>query len=115
MNRAEVTKTAVAWLQAHDNLWSHHLLARLIEEHPLDAWRIIESMISRTEDEATLRAIGIGPIEDILSENGSHVVEEVERFARAEPKLLTCLRAAWKSDATDEVWGRVEKLLRKRE
>ncbi len=56
--------------------------------------------------------IGVGPVEELLSGNGLAVIDDVERFARAEPKLLVCLRAAWKSNAPDEVRARVQHLLR---
>lgn len=113
MEKGRVAKIAAAWLLAQESLWAHHELGRLIEKDPLSAWRVIESIISRTEDQETLKMIGVGPIEDLQSDRGEEVIAEVEHYAKAEPKLLISLAAAWKSTATDEVWGRVQKLLRK--
>jgi hypothetical protein len=103
---------AIAWLKAHENMWSHHELPRLSKEQPFEAWRVIEKMISLTDDEETLKMIGVEPIEDVLSENGEAIIHEVERFAKEEPKILVALTATWKSTTPDVVWARVEKLLR---
>jgi hypothetical protein len=59
MDAADITKIAVAWLRAHETMWSHHELLRLSQEEPLVAWRVIEAMVSRTEDEKTLKMIGV--------------------------------------------------------
>jgi hypothetical protein len=113
MNAPDVSKIAVAWLRAHEAMWSHHELLRLSHEDPLVAWKIIESMVSRADDIETLKMLGVGPIEDLLSNNGEAVIAEVEHFAEREPKFIDALEAAWKSTIPDEVWAKVQALLRK--
>ena len=111
--KSDVAKIAKAWLVAHHNLWAHHELGRLCEEEPVHAWRVIEAMIESTEDEDTLKMLGVGPIEDLLSDKGAEVIAHIERSALAQPKLAVCLSAMAKSTAAEAVWARIQSLIRK--
>jgi hypothetical protein len=111
MKMTDSDKLATAWLKTHENIWSHNELLRLSQEQPFEAWRVIEKIIAQTDDDETLKMIGVGLIEDVLSENGETIILEVERFAKEEPKLLVALTATWKSTTPDAVWARIEKLL----
>lgn len=110
---SDVTEIADAWLMAHHNLWAHHELGRLCEEEPVHAWRVIEAMIERSADEDTLKMLGVGPIEDLVSERGAEVIELIERSAMAEPKIAVCLSAMAQSTTPEPVWQRIQRLTRK--
>jgi hypothetical protein len=108
---SDVTKIASAWLVAHENLWAHHELGRLCEEEPIPAWRVIEAMIDHAKDADTLKLIGVGPLEDLLSDRGADVIDYIERSAQVQPKIAVCLSAMAKSTTEDTVWKRVQRLI----
>jgi hypothetical protein len=113
MKLTDTQRLAIAWLGAPENHRAQHELLRLSEERPLEAWKTIESIVSRTGDVEMLKRLGAGPIEDVLSENGEAIIGEVERYAIAEPKLLIALAAASQSTTPDKIWARIQKLMRK--
>ena len=109
---SDVSKIAAAWLASHQNLWAHHELGRLCEEEPIRAWRVIEAMIESTDDVDTLKHLGVGPVEDLVSEHGAEVIESIERSAQACPGVIVCLSAMAKSTTDEAVWARVQRLVK---
>lgn len=108
---SDVSEIANAWLAAHQNLWAHHELGRLCEEEPMRAWRVIEAMIERTDDVDTLKLLGVGPVEDLVSERGAEVIDNIERSAKRQPRVAVCLSAMAKSTTEEAVWARIQRLV----
>jgi hypothetical protein len=70
------------------------ILAYLISARPEEAWVRILALISEAKEES-LGYVGAGPLEDLLSEKGNHVIPWLESEATLNPRLVKCVGAVW--------------------
>ena len=113
MDRSRAKEIGYAWLLTQRNIWATFELDRIIESQPDVALDIIEYMVSIENDRESLDMIGVGPIEELISESGTLVVDRIVSLVEMDEKFASCVAKAWKSTSDDEVWGRIQKALRK--
>ena len=56
-----------------------------------------------------LGVLAAGPLEDLLSYNGDHVVDQVDLLARRDPSFRLLLNGVWDSSIAPDVLSRLEK------
>jgi hypothetical protein len=65
--------------------------------------------IDTTSPNEVLGALAAGPLEDLLSHNGYHVVEQVDELARRDPGFRLLLNGVWDSSIVPCVLSRLAK------
>ena len=85
----------------------------IVESGADSAWVIIETGIEiYGDDEYRLGQIAAGPLEDALSFHGAVLIEWVEKKAQTNEALLKMLGMLYKFQMSDQVWKRVQRLLK---
>jgi hypothetical protein len=88
------------------------VLNSLVREDPEVAWNVILEILRSVEparDNPVFAALASGPLQDLLSNHGSLVIERVETLARRDPAFNLLLGGVWQGGMSTEIWGRVEK------
>lgn len=99
-----------------DRGWSIYELAF---ETPLLAWEAIKSVIRRysedqlfTEDDTEAKRIlghtAAGPLEDLLAEHGTSIIDAVEAEAKRDRRMFWTLGGVWQNSMADDIWLRVQ-------
>ena len=65
--------------------------------------------IDTTSPNEVLGVLAAGPLEDLLSYNGDHVVDQVDLLARRDPSFRLLLNGVWDSSIAPDVLSRLEK------
>ena len=115
MTKDELANGWVALQYAHqaDNASREHIsvgkeLGRLAHEEPAVCLDLIVEVIRLDSGELVLSNVAAGPLENVIAENGSVVVDEIERLAREDAAFKKALSLVWPRDTSD-IWRRVER------
>ena len=65
--------------------------------------------IDTTRPNEVLGVLAAGPLEDLLSYNGDHVVDQVDLLARRDPSFRLLLNGVWDSSIAPDVLSRLAK------
>jgi hypothetical protein len=93
----------VRWGWASDRMW------HITRGAPDIAWEIVTQLIDVAPSDDALGYFAAGPLEELLSKHGPHLIARVEERARDNPKFLRALRCLNRLGMTDEVWDRVQR------
>jgi hypothetical protein len=88
--------------------WTHEAFRRLITKRSEVALEVILGIMKRTDDGDVLNNLAASPLEDLLSENRSSIIEAVEHLASRDPQFRTLLKGVWRLAMTNETWQRVK-------
>jgi hypothetical protein len=72
-----------------------HLMHDLITFRPEEAWKRILALVTEAKDDNTLKLIGAGPLEDLLSSEAEIFIDRVEAQAAASSRFRICLSNVW--------------------
>ena len=88
----------------------------LPREDPQLCHESIITVLGRIEGSSSklLAVLAAGPLEDLLAENGSVVVDQVEVLARRSPEFRHLLNGAWDSRIHPEVLSKLAKYRNRR-
>jgi hypothetical protein len=89
-------------------------------DQPALAWEAIKAVVSRysddelftereTEAKRILANTGAGPLESLLAEHGTDIIESVEIEARRDRRMLWTLGCVWQNSMSKDVWIRVQR------
>ena len=116
MTKEELVDGWVALQYAHQagNATRDHInvgraLGRLAYEEPLQCLGVIVEIIRKDSSDLVLSNVAAGPLENVIAEHGSVVIDEVERIALDNPAFREALALVWPRDTPADIWGRVEK------
>ena len=79
----------------------------LVEERPDEAWEFILAVLASDDSTPILETLSAGPLEDLLVQHGTRVIERVEAQARRDPRFAGLLGGVWRTTMPEEVWQRV--------
>ena len=79
----------------------------LVEERPDEAWEFILAVLASDDSTPILETLSAGPLEDLLVQHGTRVIERVEAQARRDPRFAGLLGGVWRNTMPEEVWQRV--------
>ena len=79
----------------------------LVEERPVEAWEFILAVLASDDSTPILETLSAGPLEDLLVQHGTRVIERVEAQARRDPRFAGLLGGVWRNTMPEEVWQRV--------
>jgi broad specificity phosphatase PhoE len=87
----------------------HELLDPIYECDPEVLWLFVQTIYKRPMSDRVFAVLAAGPVEDLIAYHGPEFIDRIETEARQNPRFRELLGGAWRNDATDEVWARVEK------
>jgi hypothetical protein len=103
-------EVAGAWVHMQENWWAYQLLDKTCESDPEHCWRLILTILAKTDSGVIIETLGAGELEDLLSDHGSAFIDRAEALAAADPKFLHCLSSMWKTKRIpDALWDRIAK------
>ncbi|WP_310446095.1 DUF6869 domain-containing protein [Thiobacillus sp.] len=56
----------------------------------------------------TFQNLAAGPLEDLLSDHGRDLIEQVETEARRNPNFNLLLGGVWQGGMSEEIWARIQ-------
>ncbi len=106
LDTEEVDRLVAAWFTYVETFWAFEETQQ-VAGMPLDlAWLFLRRLVHDGTDDV-LGAVAAGPMEDFLSFRDADAIDRVERAARRDGRLRTCLAGVWKAGMSDAVWERV--------
>jgi hypothetical protein len=71
-------------------------------------WSFILAVIQKGQSRRVMELTAAGPLEDLLADHGSEVIERVESEAKSNPSFARLLAGVWQSDTPTPFWRRVQ-------
>ena len=84
----------VDWVDHNRSRWAWEAVEDMIAEEPEKAWSFLRDMIDITP-EASLEAVGAGPLENFIELHGRAFIERIEDAAATDQKFWKCLDAVY--------------------
>ena len=86
----------------------------LVRDEPRTAFQVIANIQYRITssdkpDYELLRLLAASHLEDVLSERGDEIIEDVEHLATNGAEFRKCLSGVWQREMTDELYAGVQK------
>jgi hypothetical protein len=98
---------AEGWIAAQEQWWAWEAMDRACRSEPELAWKLIATVLSRTESEKIVENLGAGPLEDLLANHGDKFIDRAESLASRDLKFRQCLSHTWQNNMSSSVWARV--------
>jgi hypothetical protein len=86
-------------LSADQYFWAWEAVQTTISEHPAEAVELIADLVRSAVSDDDLVYVGAGPLEGLVSQHGSTVVERIDELARQDSRFRRAVNAMWLSDA----------------
>ena len=96
-------------LEADQHFWAWELVERTVHQDAEKGWDLILGLIAAAATEDEVGFVAAGPLEDLIHEHGSEVVEWVEERARLDSDFRRALAGVVAPD--DEAGARIDRLL----
>ncbi len=101
MDEIDENKLIDGWLTYQRNWWAFEALNGLIGGQPKKAWEVLKALIGKADTDSLLERVGSGPLEDFINFHGAEFIEQIEDFAKKDPKFSQALAAVWIEDDKD--------------
>ena len=79
-----------------------------VYENPDLALDLVLEILRQDPSSDIIEVLAAGPLEQVLAENGSSIIERVESTARMNPNFAHLLGGVWQNSMSDEIWKRVK-------
>ena len=89
---------------AVDDVW------QLSRKFPDICLEFINEVRRRDGSELILACLAAGPLEDVLVNYGSQIIEQIEALARKDPQFKKLLGAVWRNNIAEDVWVRIQRV-----
>ena len=103
-----------AWFENIDSFGGPGMILMSWETSmPVDEWwETILEMVRMAPNNRCLGSVAAGPLEHLLARYGVEIIDRVESQARVDEKFKQALGGVWKSSIDDEVWRRINVILK---
>ena len=96
--------------RAEEFFWAYLCVLDLVEDHADLGWDfVLATLATKPDEKAALPVLAAGPLEDLLANHGSAIIERVEIEARRSPAFRHLLGGVWRNRMSEEIWQRVLK------
>jgi hypothetical protein len=102
-----IARAALKHPDADDAEWMYVWVVEMLQEHPDEAWPVLQALVAVARDDRELAVVAAGPIEEVLVAHGPLVIARVETQAAQDPKFRRALSGVWRSEIAEAVWVRV--------
>lgn len=72
-----------------------HDLSSAVAADPEAGWTLVLHLIEAAPDDEVLGLIAAGPLEELILESSSNMIDRLETQARRDPKFRRCLTGVW--------------------
>jgi len=98
--------------QEHEALfWAWESIHGLVDRDPETAWRVIDLIWRRDQDDWILANLAAGPVEDLLARHGPAFIDRIYLTARREPVFRKLLGGVWgRNRIAAPVWQRLKEI-----
>lgn len=93
-------REALFWVCDHE--WD------LVRSEPLVAWAMILEIFKINSSNKIQEVLAAGPLEDLLAEHGTRVIDLVEFEAKKSRAFAKLLGGVWQNSMNDEIWKRIQ-------
>jgi hypothetical protein len=91
-----------------DLFWAWEEVLEITDSDPERAWELTLSLVAKASNPRTLSYVAAGPMEDLLNNHGSAVIDRVEIAARRDSKFRLALCDVWgTSRVAGDIFDRV--------
>ena len=90
--------------------WVEELENDAVYENPDLAIDLVLEILKQPVSNKVREVLAAGPLEQVLANHGSRVIERVEILAKTNPEFAHLLGGVWKNAMPDEVWERVQRV-----
>ncbi len=104
LHASKLTKTERAL-----GAWAEEALKEAIYHDGEYAFEIISAIHELDSEHKCIESFSAGPIEDLLTYQGSAAIELVEKKAKQDSSFAHVLGGVWQNSMTDSIWDRVKK------
>lgn len=94
--------------------WAYGYLEDLCSTDPIKALSVIRAIINFSDNEDLLDLVASGPLESLLYRRGNDVIEIIITASLEDKKFAGVLGGVWQSGMSDELWDRLQKVLREK-
>lgn len=118
MSDEEKTKLVNSWTELHQVepeterhnalFWSFGQMWELTHKEPETAFEIILRILETKGGLRVEANLAAGPLEDLLVEHGSFVIDRIECEAANNPAFRHLLGGVWKNAMKEDIWTRVQ-------
>jgi len=77
-----------------EDFWAWQELFDLVHSDVRAGWDVVLTLVAAASDDL-LPAVGVGPLEDLISEHVDEVIDKVVRQAAADPRFRDALTQSW--------------------
>ena len=92
---------------AREPTWAFDAASDLPREAPNLALDFVLETLTKKPTAYQLRVLAAGPLEDVISNHGSEIIERVEIEARRNPQFRYLLGGVWQNATPEDIWKRV--------
>lgn len=112
---ADIDRLAKAWIFAQKlgvdssgyekHSWAVDEVISLAEK-PEDLWKIILRILELDDSDEVVKAVGAGPLEDLMVHHGELFIGQVEEQASKSDVFKTAMKGVWLDSDDTPVWAR---------
>lgn len=100
-------KTSTQEEQDRIEEYDMNLLDYIVHKMPKLALSIIVRIMEQDCEKKILPVLAAGELENLLSEHGALIIDDVEREAACNPNFKKLLGGVWQADMSDELFQRI--------
>ncbi|MCU7904827.1 MAG: hypothetical protein KZQ76_03050 [Candidatus Thiodiazotropha sp. (ex Epidulcina cf. delphinae)] len=67
----------------------------LVIDHPERVWELILEILRIDDSEEIIKAVGAGPLEDLMVHHGDHFIDKIEHEAANSKSLIIAMQNVW--------------------
>jgi hypothetical protein len=94
-NKAQIEK---------DTWWAYEAVDKLSRSEPQEAFELITSILSSTNDEVVLENLAAGPLETLLVWHGQEIIGSIKNYAAKDLRFKWLLAGVWPNNINPLIW-----------
>ncbi|MFT5572095.1 MAG: hypothetical protein ACI9FR_001016 [Cryomorphaceae bacterium] len=111
----KVNELADMWIEYHhtndESLYSAFTKVEyLVLDNAEKAWQMILVILKKDNSDTVISNLAAGPLEELLVQHGSKVIDRVEAKARQDSNFSKLIMGVWRNTMPEDIWSRVETL-----
>lgn len=88
--------------------WVDDFEYQAVYENPDLAIDLVLEVLKYAPSNSTKEVLAAGPLEQVLANHGTDIIERVESLAKSNPDFASLLGGVWQNSMSTEIWLRVQ-------
>lgn len=93
------------------HIWAVDEMIDLAIDSPDELWLAILRILEIDSTEEVVKAVGAGPLEDLMVQHGEQFINEVEKYAAKSAALKNAIKNVWLDEKDTPIWERFFNIL----